>query len=156
MKEELKERLIKHIDYLAQEMEDYSIFETLTWEIYNTQRSQRRDVERWIENLINSLIDISKLILTAEGIKSPETYREIVSFLSLVKGFNKEEIEKLSQWVKLRNIVVHEYLDIRWVSIKKFIQETEPLYKNFLQNVRKYLKEQLKETKEEMGYEKRD
>lgn len=140
MKEELKERIIKHINYLTEEIEDYSLFKTLTWEIYNTERSRRRDVERWIENLINSTIDISKLILTDKDIKIPETYREIVSFLSLVKEFNnKEEIKKLSQWVKLRNIIVHEYLDIRWVSIKKFIQESEEVYKNFLQKLKKYV-----------------
>jgi len=63
----------------------------------------------------------------------------------LVKGFDKEEAEKLSQWVRLRNIVAHEYLDIRWDSIEKFIQETEPAYKNFLEKVKKYLKEKCSE-----------
>ena len=55
----------------------------------------------------------------------------------------QEQIEKLSQWVKLRNIVAHEYLDIRWDSIKRFIEETEPVYKSFLECVRNYLKGKL-------------
>jgi len=42
--------------------------------------------------------------------------------------------------VKLRNIITHEYLDIRWSSIKKFIEENESLYREFLITVQKYLK----------------
>ncbi len=143
MKEELRERIIKHVNFIEKEIEDYSFFRDLSWEEYNINRSKRRDVERWIENIVNSSIDISKLILTAEDIKLPETYREIISFLSLVKGFDKEEMEKISRWVSLRNIIAHEYLDIRWASIKRFVQETEPLYKSFLERVKNYLREEL-------------
>jgi len=145
MKEELKERLAKHLNFFEEEIKDYPLFKNITWEIYRTNKSKRREVERWIENLVNSSIDISKLVLTAENVTLPETYREIVSSLTLVKGFDKEEAEKLSQWVRLRNIVAHEYLDIRWDSIEKFIQETEPAYKNFLEKVKKYLKEKCSE-----------
>lgn len=145
MKEELKERLVKHLNFFEEEIKDYPPFKNITWEIYRINKSRRREVERWIENLVNSSIDISKLILTAENIALPETYREIISSLALVKGFNKEEAEKLSHWVRLRNIVAHEYLDIRWNAIKKFIQETEPAYKNFLEKVKKYLKEKCSE-----------
>lgn len=148
MKEELKERLIKHINFLKEEVQDYQLFKPLTWEIYKTQRSKRRDVERWIENLINSLVDISKIILTIEKITLPETYREIVFSLSLVNEFDKEGIEKLSDRVRLRNIIAHEYLDIRWDSIKKFIEQTQPLYLALLEKVKEYLKNRL-ETKGE-------
>ncbi|OIP41511.1 hypothetical protein AUJ95_03230 [Candidatus Desantisbacteria bacterium CG2_30_40_21] len=146
MKEELKERLIKHINFLKEEVQDYQLFKPLTWEVYKTQRSKRRDVERWVENLINSLIDISKIILTIEKVTLPETYREIAFSLSLVNEFDKEGIEKLSGWVRLRNIIAHEYLDIRWDSIKKFIEQTQPLYCAFLEKIKEYLKNRL-ETK---------
>lgn len=143
MREESKERLIKHIKFLEEEIKDYAPFRNLSWENYNMDRSKRRNVERWIENVVNSSIDISKLILNTEEIRLPETYREIVSFLALVEGFDKEQVEKISQWVNLRNIVAHEYLDIRWASIKRFVRETEPLYKKFLRKVKEYLKKRL-------------
>jgi hypothetical protein len=38
---------------------------------------------------------------------------------------------------------VAEYLDIRWASIERFIEEAEPLYKNFLKDVKAYLEKQL-------------
>jgi len=141
MKEEIKERLIKHLNFLEQEIKDYPLFRRVSWEVYRDNRSKRRNLERWIENLVNSSIDISKLILVYKDRKLPETYKEIVLYLRLIKGFNKVETRKLAEWVKLRNIVAHEYLDIRWESIRKFIHETEPLYQNFLKKVKEYVKE---------------
>jgi hypothetical protein len=35
MKEELKERLIKHISFLEEELQDSHLFHNLTWEIYS-------------------------------------------------------------------------------------------------------------------------
>lgn len=42
---------------------------------------------------------------------------------------DKEAAEKLSKFAKLRNILAHEYLDVRFRQIKEFIREAEPFYK---------------------------
>src|SRR4030067_2393712 len=139
LKKEIRFRLIKHLTFLENELKDYEIFEPLSWKEYNDDRGKRRNVERWIENIINSSIDIAKLILTSEDRSLPDTYKDIVKNLSLISDFNEEGIEKLSSWVSLRNIISHEYLDIRWTSIQKFISESEPFLKDFLRRVEKYL-----------------
>ncbi|MBM4323420.1 MAG: DUF86 domain-containing protein [Deltaproteobacteria bacterium] len=143
MKKEIQTRLIKHITFLEKELEDWESFKSLSWEEYNKDRDKRRNVERWIENIVNSSIDIAKIILASENLPLPDTYKEIIISLSLTSGFDKENIDHLSEWVKLRNIISHEYLDIRWNSIKKFIEETELVYRNFLGNVKKYLEKKL-------------
>lgn len=144
MKEAVKERLLKHIMFLEEELKDYDFFKGLDWEQYNLDRNKRRNVERWIENIINSSIDISKLILTLEGKRLGETYREMVSLLSLVEGFDKDDIEKMVGWVALRNIIAHEYLDLRWNSIENFIKQSEPVYNRFLKRAKEYLKKTLR------------
>ncbi|HEX9652804.1 MAG TPA: HepT-like ribonuclease domain-containing protein, partial [bacterium] len=118
LKKEIELKLIKHLEFLSTELQDYQLFATLTWEEYNTDRNKRRNIERWIENIVNSSIDVAKLILTAETLKLPDTYREIVTSLSLVAGFPKELMERLSKRVRLRNIITHEYMDLKWASIK--------------------------------------
>jgi uncharacterized protein YutE (UPF0331/DUF86 family) len=145
LRKEVKFRLIKHITFLENEVRDYKYFSSLSWKEYNEDRNKRRNVERWIENIINSSIDISKIILNTEGLRLPDTYKEIVTALSTVQGFNKDDMEKLSAWVRLRNIISHEYLDIRWSSIKRFISETEPLYKRFIDKVKDYLEKRIKD-----------
>lgn len=147
MKEEIKARLVKHVAFLEEEIKDYAYFGQVTWNDYMASRSTRRDLERWIENIINSSIDIAKIILSSEGISLSDTYREVVLSLSLVKEFNNEEAEELSKWVRFRNIISHEYLDIKWTSMKRFIAETEQLYKRFLNNAKEYVKKKLQEDK---------
>ena len=139
MKKEIQVRLIKHITFLEKELEDFESFKSLTWEEYNKARDKRRNVERWVENIINSSIDIAKIILASENILLPDTYKEVLASISLVPAFDKENIEHISEWVRLRNIISHEYLDIRWNSIKRFIQEAETIYKTFLKQAKIYI-----------------
>lgn len=152
MKREFQNRFLRNISFFEEELKDYVQFKSLTRQQYIRNRDKRRNVERWIENLINSTVDISKVILTAEEISIPDTYRSIVSKISTVEGLEEVEAEKLSKWVKFRNIIAHEYLDIKWSSINKFINETEMLYRNFLnilkQFHRKILESEEKEKKE--------
>jgi len=139
LKKEIKVRLIKHITFLEDEVQDYENFKTLSWMEYNTVRDKRRNVERWIENIVNSSIDIAKIIIVSENLPLPDTYREIVNSLSFVSGFDIKIVEKLAELVKFRNIIAHEYLDLRWNFINRFIHDTELLYKNFLEKVKEYI-----------------
>ena len=147
MREELKHRLLKHLDFLEVELKDYPKFIQLTKDEYFRLIDKRRNVERWVENITNSSIDISKNILTLEGISLPDNYKEIVLLTSIVKGLSFDKAELLSQWVKFRNIISHEYLDIRWSSIERFITETETLYKDFLDKTKAYLEKKIAEDK---------
>jgi uncharacterized protein YutE (UPF0331/DUF86 family) len=149
LREELKQRLLRLINFLEIELRDYSKFRQITQAEYREDRDKSRNVERWVENIINSSVDISKVILTYEGKSLPDNYKDIVLSLSLVKDLGIGDAEALSYWVKFRNIISHEYLDIRWASIKKFISETEPLYRDLLDKVKIYLEKQIAEGKEE-------
>ena len=141
--------MLKHVNFLEVELRDYPKFRQITQAEYREDRDKSRNVERWVENIINSSVDISKVILTYEGKGLPDNYKEIVLSLSLVKELGINNAEALSYWVRFRNIISHEYLDIRWASIKKFISETEPLYRDLLDKVKIYLEKQITEGKEE-------
>jgi uncharacterized protein YutE (UPF0331/DUF86 family) len=142
---ESRERLIKHIDFLEAELEDYPLFARMTWKEYKDIKEKRRNVERWIENIVNSSIDLAKIILSAEGISIPETYRETLLGLGGTKYFNERFGRDISRWSYLRNIVAHQYLDIRWDSIKKFIAESQPVYSKLVKVIKgKILKHKAK------------
>jgi uncharacterized protein YutE (UPF0331/DUF86 family) len=145
LKNDSKIRLVKHISFLEKELDDYQKFKSLTWNEYSDDRDKRRNVERWIENIVTSSVDIAKLVLTSEKKIIPDTYKEMLLSLSLVPCFDKENTKKIAQWVRFRNIVVHEYLDIKWKSIKRFIQETEKIYNEFVNEAKNYLNQKLAE-----------
>jgi len=148
MKREIKKRIINYLTFLENEFKDFPEYENLTWDIYYKDRRKRREVERWIENLINSVVDIAKIIIGEEGYELPETYREIVKFLELLKPFNKRCIELLSRYTKLRNIITHEYIDIKWNSIENFIKNSGEIFPIFISSVKKYLKRKIKKGRE--------
>ncbi len=139
MRKEERERLIRFLDYLESEVEDYPAFSDLRWETYQKEKEKRRNVEKWIENIVMSSIDIAKILLASENRPIPDSYREILYNIGLVGDFNEEFGRRLSKWASLRNIVVHEYLDIRWNTINEFIRESEPVYSRLISGIRKIL-----------------
>jgi uncharacterized protein YutE (UPF0331/DUF86 family) len=141
MRKEDRERIIRLLDYLESEVDEYSGFFNLSWETYQKEKEKRRNVERWIENIVMSSIDIAKILLASENRPIPESYKEMLYHIGLLGDFNEEFGKKLSKWAGLRNIVVHEYLDIRWKNIKEFIDESEPVYKQLIMEIKKILTE---------------
>ena len=120
-----KTNLRKILIFLENEMEDYNIFKNLSWSDYERDRNKRRNIERWVENIVNSIIDISKILLASERIPIPETYRELIIKLKLLGIEENKSIDKVASWTKLRNILAHEYLDIRWTPIKNFTNDSQ-------------------------------
>lgn len=134
-----KERLIRYVDFMESELSDFSKFSNIDWKVYSEDKDLRRNLERWIENLVNCSIDIAKVILVVEERRIPQTYKEILKELGATQHFDEEFGENISQWAALRNILAHEYLDVRWNSIKKFIQSGEPVYKRLITKIKSFL-----------------
>lgn len=121
-----KARLLEIVDFLNSEFEDFERFKGLTWQEYQVKRSTRHDVERWIENIVNGSLDIAKIILASEKKNIPATYQETLRLLGTTKFFEPDFAERFSRWAKLRNILAHRYLDIKWEQIKKFTRDAGP------------------------------
>jgi uncharacterized protein YutE (UPF0331/DUF86 family) len=124
---------------MESELSDFSKFSKIDWKVYSEDKDVRRNLERWIKNLVNCSIDIAKVILVVEERRIPQTYKEILKELGATQHFDEEFGENISQWAVLRNILAHEYLDVRWNSIKKFIQPAEPVYKRLITKIKSFL-----------------
>lgn len=133
-----KERLIKHLEFLIGEMTDFQKFAGYSWNDYQFDRDKRRNIERWIENISNSVIDIAKILIAAENYPIPQSYREIL-FAFGAKYFNEEFGKKIERWATLRNVVTHEYLDIKWNTVKFFLSNSKPLLDEVESKVRDIL-----------------
>ncbi|MDI6735819.1 MAG: DUF86 domain-containing protein [bacterium] len=134
-----KARLTKHLIFLQKEFEEIKEIKKFNWEDYQKDSFKRKIIERWIENLVVSVLDIAKIILASEKELIPESYKETLRNFGF-KYFNEEFANKFSEFAKFRNIVVHEYLDMRWKQIKDFIKEAEILYPLFIQKIKDILK----------------
>jgi len=139
LSEEDKKNLRRIIIFLENEIEDYKWARKVSWLEYQGDRHKRRDLERWIENIMNSVIDVSKILLSSKEIALPETYRETILNLKLLRVFNDLDIDRVSQWTKLRNILAHQYLDIKWEQIQIFVNESGIIIENFIEKTKGFL-----------------
>lgn len=132
-----KERLIKVTEFLEQEMKDFSVFKKIDQIKYQNDKATKRNMERWVENIVNSSIDIAKIILASEKKLIPNTYKTILENLIEVDNFDLEKAKALGKFAKIRNILAHEYLDLRFNKIREFLAESEKFYSylvNFSKN----------------------
>jgi uncharacterized protein YutE (UPF0331/DUF86 family) len=136
LRPEERERLIRYVDFLDDELADFQKFSTVSWKTYQENRDLRRNLERWIENIVNCSVDIAKVILVVENRGIPTTYREALIELGSTPYFNEEFGGRIAQWVSLRNILAHDYLDIRWNSVRRFIKSAEPMFRELAEGVK--------------------
>jgi len=127
-----RQRLLRLIDFLEKETADKSHFAALTWQVYQNDSDKRRNVERWVENMVNCSIDMAKIMLASERKTVPETYKQTLAELSLLAGFDETTAGRLAGFAKLRNILAHEYLDIRFHQIENFLREFEEPFRSLI------------------------
>lgn len=134
-KTKIQERLI----FTREQFGDIERFRKLTWLNYRDDRNERRNVERWVENLVMASLDIAKIILAAEKREIPQSYKDILKVFVAIY-IDPSIAEEFSRFAKLRNIVAHEYLDLRWKRIENFIKEAEKLYPRFIEKTKEIIK----------------
>ena len=106
------ERLERIIPFLSEQVSHYEELARITEEEYTNDFMKRGALERWVENIMNSAIDIAKIILASEKHLVPQAYRESMKQAIWTLHLPEEYVEYLDRWVKLRNEFAHEYIDI--------------------------------------------
>ncbi|MCL5408595.1 MAG: DUF86 domain-containing protein [Candidatus Omnitrophica bacterium] len=135
-----RESIIRRVDFVITELKVLDDFKDFTYQNYLNKSSDRKILERTVENIVNAIIDISKIILVVENIEIPTSYSDAIKKLSILKILDEYDAKILSGFVHLRNILAHEYLDLNWVEIKKFIENKHIILRfitkveNLLQN----------------------
>jgi uncharacterized protein YutE (UPF0331/DUF86 family)/predicted nucleotidyltransferase len=127
-----RERLGRMVSFLEQERLEYAKFQKVSQMEYQTDRDVKRSFERWSENIVNVSIDMAKILLASEKRAIPETYKAILEGLMVLPGFGEDMAKSLSQFSKMRNLLAHEYLDIRFSMLKKFVNESEQTYMHLI------------------------
>lgn len=134
-------RLIDRLNFLAAEFKEIEDFEIISFQEYKEDKRKRRNVERWTENIINATIDIAKLILASEKKEIPKTYEQALLKFGEFIGLDEKERNALAIFARLRNILAHEYLDVLFEKIRKFITDSPPLYSKLFTFLSDYLEQ---------------
>lgn len=133
------EDLKRTIKFLEEQVSLYAVYKGFRKEEYEQEPRKRNEIERWLENIVNAVIDISKVVLGSKKRLIPSTYREAVEQVAREFHLPEETIEKLERWIRLRNELAHEYLDIKWKKISDFAQTSESHLKQFIEIAKRIL-----------------
>lgn len=136
---EQKESIIKRITFIVEELKDLSEYKDIDWQTYNEDRKRRKELERTIENIVNATIDVAKLLLAGEEIVIPDTYLQIFLKLKELNFVNEEDARSITKSIRLRNLLAHEYLDLRWPTVKEFINMGWKNIEKFINNIQTIL-----------------
>ncbi|MBI2668692.1 DUF86 domain-containing protein [Candidatus Woesearchaeota archaeon] len=136
-----KTRLLERLDFLQSEMRELPEMRAITSVQYEQDKLQRRNLERWAENILNALIDIAKIIIASQKKEMPKTYEAALSAFGVFAGLSKIESEKFAGLARLRNLLTHEYLDILFEKIQEFIHEFPKFYGKIAKPIEKYTEE---------------
>lgn len=115
-------RLERIVDFIDTELQDRERFRGVTLHRYRSDRDLRRNFDRWVEILINAAIDIGKIVLSSAQRPIPYTYGQILAELEALPHFAALS-GRLQPLAALRNLMAHEYLDLRFGRIARFVDE---------------------------------
>ena len=138
--EEQETKLFERLQFLNSELQELDELKIITFESYRNNKIQRRNIERWAENIINATIDIAKIVLASEKKLMSRTYEQALRDFGILSGLSVDEAKVFSKFAELRNILAHEYLEILYTRITNFIDKYPPLFKKILDSLEDYLK----------------
>jgi len=136
-----RSRLHRILEFIREELEDQPQFEQVSLRQYETDRAMRRNLDRWVEMLINAAIDAAKIVLAAERRKVPQTYGQILELIDSVPGFT-DIGGRLKPLAALKNILAHEYLDLRFVRVRNFVQQDVQAVRDLAEAVDRWMQQE--------------
>ena len=99
-------RKFSNLDEYLGQIGEYS---PISLEDYAQDWKIQRIVDRTLQMMIETCLDVAGHIISDEGFRVPETYADMFKILVENQILEKSQSEPLNRMTKFRNIVVHQY-----------------------------------------------
>lgn len=97
------------------------------------------DVPKSIENVVNSLSAIGRIILSHADTEMAENYRDIFTKLGSLGLIDLDLSARLADATKLPNVLAHQHPDIKWEYIKAFLAQGRSDAQAFLDRIEHWM-----------------
>lgn len=81
----------------------------IDWQTFVEDNRSRRFVERVLQILVESMIDLGQHIIADEGFREPKTYKDVFKILVEQGVLPEERLAVYEKIASFRNILVHHY-----------------------------------------------
>lgn len=129
-------RLAKLDEYLNQ-IREYS---AVSFQEYEENWKVQRIIERTLQIMIETCLDVAGHIISDEGFRVPETYADMFKILIEKQILDKSQSDPLAKMAKFRNIVVHNYEKIDPTIVVGILTNNLEDFYNFKEAIIAYLK----------------
>ena len=137
-------RKLSTLDEYLKQIDEYS---DISLKDYAADWKVQRIVERTLQMMIETCLDVSGHIISDEKLRVPETYADMFRILvenGVLKGLQLEALEKMA---KFRNIIVHDYEKIDAEIVLGILQKNLNDFETFKTAIIDYLKTRAKAPK---------
>ncbi len=101
--------LSRKLSRLRQYAADLKAAGDITWSVYQNDIRAKAFVERYLHLAIESVIDIANHVISFQGWREPEGYRDIFAVLHEKGIIPEQDLKAFQQMASFRNMLVHRY-----------------------------------------------
>jgi uncharacterized protein YutE (UPF0331/DUF86 family) len=99
----------------------------------------RGAIERYLSVALECVFDVGEMVISLEGLRKPESYRDVMEILGERGILSKNFVEKFSPAGGFRNILIHGYAKVDVKKVYKFLQENLIDFEDFAKQIARYL-----------------
>lgn len=104
---------------------------------------EKLSLERITHMTIESVIDVGNMMIDGFIMRDPGSYEDIIDILTDEKLIPEAQQEKFKSFIRLRKMLVQDYLDINHAAIHSIWENSGEVIEKFPAAVRRYLDEEL-------------
>lgn len=104
-----KNLILRKISALDEYLKQINEYTDISLKVYASDWKSQRIVERTLQMMIETCMDISGHIISDEKFRIPETYADMFRILVENKILDESQLAAFDKMAKFRNIIVHNY-----------------------------------------------
>ncbi len=131
-------RKIAQIDIYLNQIKEFS---NISVAEYRNDWKTQRIVERTLQMLIETCIDIANHIISDRGFRMPASYADIFAVLMENKIIDERLFKNIEKMVKFKNIIVHQYESIDPSIVVSILYKNLDDFEGYKKAILKYLSE---------------
>jgi uncharacterized protein YutE (UPF0331/DUF86 family) len=132
-------RTLSNLRELEISLRDWERYQRYSLQDLKNDRDKRNMILHVMLVSIQSAIDISSYLISQNGLKRPETYRETFDLLGQSGTISEELAAELSDLAGFRNVLVHVYWDINLDEIYSILQNDLKTLRSFRDSIKELL-----------------
>jgi len=134
-----KDIIYKHLRELERLTHSLAALKVYSFEDVCSDFKKQWEIERGLQLAIQNVIDISSHILSALGKNKCEDYTEVIDRLGAEGIIPMDFARKIRGMVGLRNILVHDYLEIDLKQVYKNFQDQLNDFNAFIRHITSFI-----------------